>query len=226
MDLDIFKLNGQLFYFEGIMISGQLKTLMKSKIDQNSGQAKSAVLGASGGVGGIAVQMLRAEGLEVVATCKNDAFPMIQAFGVDKIIDYQAQDSDRQLTEESPFDLIVDCAGKGAEYANTLPWKFQRYVTFSSPLLKNFDSKGIVNGSLQNIHDLLHMNSSYGGESKIRWGFFFPDQAGIKYISSLVGNNKLKPVIDSVFGRDDLKEAYKKVSAGSLRGKVVIDFNK
>lgn len=49
---------------------------------------KVLVLGATGGVGTLAVQMLVAEGVEVYATCSTDAVEMVQHLGVDYVLDY------------------------------------------------------------------------------------------------------------------------------------------
>lgn len=51
------------------------------------------VLGASGGVGTMAVQMLSLWGAHVVATCSSDAVPLLESLGVVDVIDYKALDS-------------------------------------------------------------------------------------------------------------------------------------
>lgn len=128
------------------------------------------------------------------------------------------------MIHEAPYDIILDCAGKGTDYANSLDWTFGNYVTFSSPLLKNIDNYGLLRGSLFNIRDLVLSNIPRGIDSHVKWGFFIPSQTGIQYLKKLVENNKLRPVIDSVFNQKDLPQAYKKVLDGHLRGKVIIDF--
>lgn len=185
-----------------------------------------AVIGASGGVGSIATQILLAENVEVVATCSADAMSSIKDLGVEKVVDYNSEESDAVLIRESPYDIVLDCAGKGTDYANALSWKFQNYVTFSSPFLRNFDNHGLLTGSLYNIRDLASSNIPRGIDSRVKWGFFIPLKTGIEYLKGLAESNKLRPVIDSVFTHENLPQAYKKVCDGHLRGKVVIDFSK
>lgn len=212
--------------FSGLFISGELGGVLGALCSKGGGKGKKIlVLGAAGGVGSVAIQMLQAEGVEVVATCGPDAIPLIQNLGITKVVDYTSADSDQFLISESPYDIILDCAGKGSDYASTLPWSFKQYITFKSPLLKNFDSHGIVSGGIRNVKDLISSNlAAMNGNGVVKWGYFWPAQSGIQYLKKLAENRKLLPIIDSTFSYDNLPEAYQKVQDGHLRGKVVIDF--
>lgn len=214
--------------WSGLYLTGQLGGVLGALCSNGGGRGKKVlVLGAAGGVGNMAVQILQAEGVEVVATCGSDAVPLIQNLGVTKVVDYTADDSDSSLVNESPFDIILDCAGKGSEYAATLPWTFGSYITFKSPLLKNFDSYGLMAGGLRNAKDLLTSNiSTMSGNGSVKWGYFMPAQNGIQYLKGLAEKQKLLPIIDSTFSYEALPEAYQKVQNGHLRGKVVVDFTK
>lgn len=214
--------------WSGLFFTGQLGGVMGALCSNGGGRGKKIlILGASGGVGTMAVQMLQAEGVEIVATCGPDAVALIQNLGISKVVDYTAADSDTTLVTESPYDIILDCAGKGSEYAGTLPWTFGSYITFKSPLLKNFDSHGLVAGGIRNARDLFASNlSSLNGNGNVKWGYFWPAQNGIQYLKTLAENRQLLPIIDSTFSYESLTEAYQKVQDGHLRGKVVVDFTK
>lgn len=191
------------------------------------GQGKRVlVLGGSGGVGSSAIQILKAENSTVITTCSTDAIQLVTGLGADEIIDYSNEDSLRQLVASGPYDLILDCAGLGSEFSNQLPWKFTNYVTFSSPLLKNFDRLGFVPGIIRNTFDLTETNlrSLTGQKGCVKWGYFVPAPNGIKYLKKLIERKKFSSVIDSIFNFDETNEAYKKVAAGHLRGKVLLDF--
>lgn len=215
--------------WSGLFLTGHLNGLLGA-ICPTAGSSygkKVLVLGASGGVGSLAVQMLQAEGVEVVATCSTDAVATLHNLGDAKVVDYTSEDSNSLLIGESPYDIILDCAGKGSEYANELPWRFGSYITFKSPLLKNFDSDGLIAGGFKNARDLIASNvSAAQGKGLVKWGYFMPAQNGIQHLKKLAENRKLLPIIDSTFSFDSLPEAYKKVQEGHLRGKVVIDFEK
>lgn len=212
--------------WSGLFISAQLGGLLGALCSNGDARGKKVlVLGAAGGVGSLAVQMLLAEGVEVVATASSDGVALIQNLGVTKVVDYTAEESDAILVGESPYDIILDCAGKGSDYAGTLPWTFGSYVTFKSPLLKNFDSDGLIGGGIKSARDLITSNLSTA-PGAIRWGYFMPAQSGIQYLKTLVEHRRLLPIIDSTFTYDELPAAYRRVQEGHLRGKVVIDFSK
>lgn len=213
--------------WSGLFVSGNLGGLSAPICGHGGGSGKKVlVLGGSGGVGSLAIQILLAENVDVVTTSSTDAVGMIQNLGVQKVVDYKSENSDALLVSESPYHIILDCAGKGTEYANTLPWMFNDYITFSSPLLKNFDNHGLISGSLMNLRSLVNSNLPRYGEGNVKWGYFIPAQSGIKYLKNLAEKNKILPIIDSVFSYENLPEAYQKVMDGHLRGKVVIDYTK
>lgn len=210
--------------FSGIFISAY-PTALFGRSNFAKGK-KVLVLGGSGGVGHIAIQILKAEGADIVATCSEDAKPLLENLGISKVIDYAALESNQQLLAESPYDLILDCAGLGTEYANTLRWSFNNYVTFKSPLLKNFDEKGFIVGGLESVKALLSTNIPVLGKgSAVKWGYFIPLPNGIEYLTKLVENGQLKSIIDSKFHYNDLPKAYERVANGHLRGKVAITYD-
>lgn len=150
---------------------------------------------------------------------------MMLNLGVSKVVDYTSEDSDVNMVSESPYDIILDCAGKGSEYAATLPWTFKDYITFNSPILKNFDAHRLISGGIRNATDLLSNNmTKLNNNGFVKWGYFLPAPNGIEYLKKLVENKKLLPIIDSVYSFENLPEAYQRVENGHLRGKVVIDY--
>ncbi|XP_066991829.2 reticulon-4-interacting protein 1 homolog, mitochondrial [Anabrus simplex] len=189
------------------------------------------VLGGSGGVGTIAVQLLKAWGANVVTTCRTDATPLLEALGADRVIDYTLPDHEQQIKEEGKYDIILDAAGigsdKGPNYAKYLKdFKLSKYITLKSPLLRNFDDYGIVGGMVKNAVDLIVPNIKTGTistTSSVRWGFFFPAPGSIEEISSLVEQGKVCPSIERVYPFSDLPAAFERVKCGHLRGKIVID---
>lgn len=167
--------------------------------------------------------MMKAENVNITATCSTNAIPLVRSLGANNIIDYTAPNATEQFRGLF-FDIILDSAGQGPEYANKVPWKFHEYITLYPPLLRNIDSNGVVVGSLDSLKSLLDNNfdtlSKYKGITM--WGIFTPAPQGIEYLSKLAEAEKLKPVIDSVYEFKDMKDAYQKVINGHLRGKVIV----
>lgn len=188
------------------------------------------VLGGSGGVGTVAIQLLKAWEAEVVSTCSTDAVTSVQSLGADTVIDYTDPEAMNKIRSAGKYDIILDAAGlKETEFHPYITclkdWSFAKYITLKSPLLRNTDTLGLLNGMIRNVADLVVPNLSTGAVvrgSSVRWGYFMPINAGVKEIASLIEKKKLVPVVDSTFDFAQLPEAYKKVMTGHLRGKVVV----
>ena len=56
-----------------------------------NGEKDLLVAGASGGVGTLAVQMLKAHGSRVVAICSDDAYELVSGLGADVVLDYKSE---------------------------------------------------------------------------------------------------------------------------------------
>lgn len=212
--------------WSGLFVTGGLGGPQGALTSRGGGQGKRVLLlGAAGGVGSIAAQILVAEGALVTATCATDAVEMVRGLGVPNVIDYKAEDVYARLTVSGPFDLVLDCAGKSSTYAAELPCQFQQYVTFSSPLLRNIDEHGLLAGNVKNLLDLVTNNVTSVGAQKgvVKWGYFLPAPHGIAYLRKLVETNKLRPITQAVYSFVAADAAYKKVEEGHLRGKIILD---
>lgn len=184
--------------WNGLFITGQLGGKIGATTSTGGGKGKRVcVLGASGSVGNTAVQILLAEECEVVATCSTDAVAALHALGVKNVVDYRSKDADDQLVKYGPYDIILDCAGKTGDYAKTLPWIFDQYVSFNSPLLTYFDDRGYILGALSSICHVLPstFKSIFGMKKVIKYGFFSPSPIGIEYLKKLVEKKKVKACV-------------------------------
>ncbi|XP_062142544.1 reticulon-4-interacting protein 1 homolog, mitochondrial [Drosophila sulfurigaster albostrigata] len=211
--------------WSGLYISGFLGGPCGATTAAGGGANKRVlVLGGSGGVGSLAVQMLHAQGVQVLATCSENAVEMVRCLGADIVVDYTNPAQMEQLSTYAPYDIVLDCAGQGGQQAAELKFDFRQYITFSSPMLANIDKQGICLGALQNISDLLQTNvraaTQRGG--LVKWGYFYPAAHGIEFLQRLVERRKLMPQIDSSFDFAELPKAFERMKQGHLRGKVVV----
>ena len=74
--------------WSGLFWAGQMVGSLGALTSRGGGRGKRVcILGATGGVGSIAVQIVKAECGEIVATCATDATSQIKALGADYVID-------------------------------------------------------------------------------------------------------------------------------------------
>ncbi|KAL7740252.1 hypothetical protein ACLKA6_014515 [Drosophila palustris] len=212
--------------WSGLYISGFLGGPCGATTAAGGGANKRVlVLGGSGGVGSLAIQILHSQGVQVLATCSEDAVEMVRCLGADCVVDYTNPVEMEKLCTYAPYDIVLDCAGQGGQHAADLKFDFHQYVTFSSPLLANIDKQGLCLGALQNISDLIQTNvksvTQRGG--LVKWGYFYPAAHGIQFLQRLVERRKLIPQIDSSFKFAELPNAFERMKKGHLRGKVVVN---
>jgi NADPH:quinone reductase-like Zn-dependent oxidoreductase len=69
------------------------------------------VLGASGGVGQLCVQLVRLLGGRAVGVCSTRNLDLVRALGADAVLDYTSGDPLAAARPHGPFQLVVDCAG-------------------------------------------------------------------------------------------------------------------
>lgn len=83
----------------------------------------------------------------------------------------------------------MDCARKGGDYSKQLQWKFTTYVTFSSPMFRNFDNNGLFICLIRNLWHLIPsaVRSSLGIKGTVKWGYALPNPHGIEYLRKLIG---------------------------------------
>ncbi len=80
---------------------------LRDKAQLKSGQSV-LIVGASGGVGTMAVQIAREMGLEVVAVCSQRNAGLVRELGAGRTIDYRTEEV---LSFPYRFDAIFDCVG-------------------------------------------------------------------------------------------------------------------
>ena len=75
---------------------------------------KALILGASGGVGQIAVQLAKGQGALVVGVCSGKNAELVRSLGADVVIDYTEGDPLDQAQKHGPFKVILDGVGEAS----------------------------------------------------------------------------------------------------------------
>jgi NADPH:quinone reductase-like Zn-dependent oxidoreductase len=176
-----------------------------------SGQ-RVLVIGASGGVGGYAVQLAKALEAEVTGVCSTAKLDFVRSLGADHVLDYTRQDF---AGGTDTYDLIVDIAGNaslrrlrsaltptgtlvivGGEEGDSLTGGFGR--SLRAPILSAF------------VRQRLTMLASKERAS---------DQ---ERLTPFLEAGTVTASIDRTYPLDRVPEAMRHLEAGDVRGKVVI----
>lgn len=161
------------------------------------------VLGATGGVGSVAVQLARAMGAEVTAVCSARNQETARALGASHTVDYRRED----YRQRGPYDLIFDTIGATDFGAARAALSAQgRYLSLimSAKLLMWTVLSRILGG-----------NRAYTGVAP-------GGPAPMEQLAALASSGAIRPVIDRVFPLSAVADAHARVEAGGAPGMVVL----
>ncbi|KAK4173406.1 hypothetical protein QBC36DRAFT_335923 [Triangularia setosa] len=203
-------------------IAGQTAVCMVSSGAIRKGM-RVLVNGASGGVGGLVVQICEGLGCDVVGICSGVNKNLVMGLGAIEVIDYKAhQDLAGYITarfggrQDDNIDVIMDCTGSQELYAN-------------SPKYLKPDGKfiNIVGGWSQGVVPFVRNKLRpviLGGVPR-DYILFLLSANGLlsKQVAEYLENGIIKKVpIDSEFGMEQAVEAYEKLATGRAKGKIIV----
>ena len=166
-------------------------------------EKKVLILGASGGVGTLAIQIAKAYDCLVVATGGTQNQILMHKLGADRTLDYTTQ-SLQEL--EGGFDIIFDVSAKN---------------TFSE--CRNLLSKqGVYITSVPTFDNLMSFALSPFRAQKCRTFKTKASYRDLLILKKMLENGSLKPVIDRVYPLDKIREAHRYSETGHAQGKIVI----
>jgi NADPH:quinone reductase-like Zn-dependent oxidoreductase len=189
---------------------------------ENAPHKRVIIPRAAGGVGSLAVQLVKAWGGYVAAICSTRNHALVQSLGADEIIDYTQLDPRTHLRE---FDIAFDTApdteamllgalkiGAGAQY-----------VSIVSPRLRLIDQYGLQDG-LRRGDDLFDAKQAAQRElgRSYHWAFTQPNVAALRIISDMVDAGKIRPIVDRTYPLDQIVEAHAYCESGRASGRIVI----
>ena len=191
---------------------------------ENARGKKVFVQGGAGGIGSVAIQMLKAWGAYVATTCSEQQMISVRGLGADQIIDYGREDYSAKL---SNFDVALETVG-GALEDKTLSILRKdgkgKFVTLIHPLLKTFDDAGLLVGAVKNLRQLM-ARRNYAqslGVGGYHWATFSPNLQALNTMRDFVINGRMRPHIDREFDLVEMVKAHEYCEQGKANGKVVI----
>jgi NADPH:quinone reductase-like Zn-dependent oxidoreductase len=158
------------------------------------------VIGASGAVGAMLVQLGRQQGLKITAVSSAGNGALVTTLGAERAIDYGATDI---LALPERYDIIADCvAATSFRAARHLLAPGGRYLAIAGGLLemmaRPWQGRRVVAGPADERRD------------------------DLEDLATLAGAGSIKAVIDSVFAFADLPKAHERVDTGRKRGAVIV----
>lgn len=167
------------------------------------------IIGASGSIGTVSVQLAKHFGAEVTGVCSTTNLDLVKSLGADRVIDYTRQDFARS---GETWDIVFDAVGKSS---------FSRCKGALGPngvYLTTFPS-------LANQLQVLWTSMAGGKRAVFAATGLRPlrDKArDLEFIRELIEAGKLRAVIDRRYTLEQVVEAHRYVEKGHKKGSVVL----
>eukprot|EP01088_Endostelium_zonatum_P019948 TRINITY_DN7128_c1_g4_i1.p1 TRINITY_DN7128_c1_g4~~TRINITY_DN7128_c1_g4_i1.p1 ORF type:complete len:459 (-),score=100.26 TRINITY_DN7128_c1_g4_i1:9-1385(-) len=226
--------------YQGMLVYGGLgeenienvNTTNSTKNNNNRNKKKVLILGGSGGVGSIAVQIAKIKGCYVVATCSKDNVNYVKKrLGADKVIDYGKHDwwellgGDGFEDDSQRFDLVFDTVGGEENWKNS--WRILKpaklggnFVTLVGDKVEPYRVSVLLErGSSflsRKYGEMMNWNPIYNSLVTVSKGH------QLERIKEWIEGGKLKPCVNKVYTLDDIVEAVEESMKGRVVGKLVI----
>ncbi len=165
--------------------------------------------GAGGGVGSIAIQLLKANNLEVSGVDSAEKLQAMRDWGFDHVIDYRAEDFTRN---NKRYDLIIDAKTDRA------PKDYERAL---KPGGVYATVGGAMSGLLRIALSGLRVNRDRNKKLQV---IMLEVNRDLAYFNELFEAGQFKPVIDSefTFTENAVREAFHYYGKAAQKGKVVV----
>jgi NADPH:quinone reductase-like Zn-dependent oxidoreductase len=164
------------------------------------------IYGASGGVGHFAVQLAKYFGAEVTAVCSTSNLEWVKDLGADYVLDYTKEDLKKNGIQ---YDIILDAVGKRT-YFSCMNSLTEEGIYITEHLFS------------PRTQPLQLMIGSILGRKKAKTHFTKPNDKDLVFLSGLVEEEKLKPVIEKCFPLEQIVEAHRHIESGRTKGKIVL----
>ena len=194
-----------------------LQSLEYAGIKEND---KVLIHAGSGGVGSFAIQYAKTKGAYVYTTTSTTNVQWVKALGADRVIDYKTEDY-KSIVKDA--DIVFDTLGQNytAEAFEVVKLG-GKVVSVVGPL--DEDSAKMFGMADYKLPDEIATLSSVKGAS-YKFIFMHPNGAHLEAIKSLIEDEKIKPIIDTIYPFSESIDAFSHLASGRAKGKIVIKIN-
>ncbi|MGW2160351.1 NAD(P)-dependent alcohol dehydrogenase [Nonomuraea sp. NPDC001699] len=175
-----------------------------------AGGERLLVRGATGGVGSIAVQLGKALGAHVTALAGARNLGWVTELGADAALDYRTT----RPRDLGHYDVILDVVGTDLGAYRSRLTRGGRMVALAfdqDRILASMVTTGL-RAALSPRRMKLFSNN--------------PSPARIAELTASAEAGSIRPVIDTVYPIGDVTEAHRRLEAGGVRGKLIIDMQR
>ncbi|MEE8601208.1 NAD(P)-dependent alcohol dehydrogenase [Euzebya tangerina] len=170
------------------------------------------VLGASGGVGHVVVQIAKARNAVVTGVARGAKHDLVRSLGADRVIDYTVTDP---LGEGRQYDIIIDTGGNRSLRA------LRRALSPSGSLvIVGGEGGGRLLGGLD--RQLRARITSAVVSQRLTTFIAAEDADHLERLADLVDRGLVTPMVDRTFPLDHVADAFAHLRSGRARGKVVL----
>ncbi|WRP15988.1 zinc-dependent alcohol dehydrogenase family protein [Geochorda subterranea] len=163
--------------------------------------------GGAGGVGHFAVQIARASGCRVLATCSRRNLDFVRELGADVAIDYEAEDFVERTLRETD--------GQGVDVV---------FDTVGGPLLARSIEATRPGGRLVSIVSAASsLDAAHRKNLTVHFLFLLRERRRLDALRSLIERGLLRPVVDEVLPLEQVARAHARLESGHGRGKIVLE---
>lgn len=192
-------------------------------------ELRCLVIGASGGLGTILLQLLRKHKgptLHIVAVCSSSNEQKVRILGADEVIDYTTSPLEKQLVAQKKFDVVFDfVGGKEPEQAAKLVMKRgAKFITACGPIA------GIGDRQLSCCEwhswccGLICRSCDCCAKTKYEMAMFIPPMKAIDFNTFAVETGiRAEIAMEVPFVEAPIREALRCVASRHPGGKVVIN---
>jgi NADPH:quinone reductase-like Zn-dependent oxidoreductase len=187
-------------------------TTLTALVDKAALQKGERVLirGASGGLGSLAVQLAKAMDAHVTALAGARNLGWVSDLGADVALDYRGVEP----SALGQFDVVFDSVGTDMPRYRRLLTPRGRFIALAADtdhLVASFAF--IARGTIARRRRVLAFSNS-------------PTVRELDQLRNRVEAGDMRPVVDSVFPLHQVGEAHRRLEAGGIRGKYVIDLRR
>ncbi len=168
--------------------------------------------GAGGGVGPVALQYAKLMGAEVTCVDKAEKFEMLRTLGADHLIDYRKED---YTSNGKQYDYILDVT------AHKSVADYKRALNPTGVFAMVGGSMGWLLFQMMLIQPFL---SKFRTQQLGIMGYK-ANRTDLDLLNQLVGDKKIKLVIDKVFPLSETANAFRHFESGNFKGKIIIAIN-